>query len=214
MLGNHDNPRIASRLGQARSRAAQMLQLTLRGTPTCYYGDEIGMRDGEIPPELVRDPQGINSPGYGRDPVRTPMQWDASPNAGFCPEGAQPWLPVAEDRQVVNVEAQQDDPRSMLSLFRRLIGLRRELPALTAGSYRPFDTGDASTIAYLREYGEQRVLVALNFGAEPAVLDLSGAGNEGDVLCSTSMDRTGPLDLRKLGLLPDEGMLVSLEPRA
>jgi alpha-glucosidase len=169
------------------------------------------MQDVEIPPELVRDPQGIKSPGYGRDPVRTPMQWDTSPNAGFCPEDAEPWLPTTEDREVVNVAAQQADPRSMLSLVRRLVGLRRELPALTVGSYGPLEAGNPSVIAYLREHGEQRVLVALNFGAEQTVLHLPEAGDEGDVLCSTSLDRTGPLDLRKLALRPHEGILVSLE---
>jgi hypothetical protein len=155
-----------------------MLLLTLRGTPTCYYGDEIGMvEDGEIPPELVRDPQRIKSPGYGRDPARTPMQWDASPNAGFCPKSAEPWLPVAGDYEMVSVEAQRGNPRSMLSLFRRLIGLRRKLPALTVGSYRPFDTGDGSVRAFLREHEEQRVLVVLTFGTERRVLDLSHLAN-------------------------------------
>jgi alpha-glucosidase len=214
VLGNHDNPRIASRLGPARARVAQMLLLTLRGTPTCYYGDEIGMHDIEIPPELVRDPQGVKSPGYGRDPTRTPMQWDASPNAGFCPESVEPWLPIAGDYELVNVETQRYNPRSMLTLFRRLIGLRRNLPALTVGSYRPFDTGDGSVLAYLREHEEQRVLVVLNFGAERKELDLSGAGGEGDVLCSTHLDRVGHLGLKELGVRPDEGIVVSLDSRA
>jgi alpha-glucosidase len=210
VLGNHDNPRIASRLGLGRARVAQMLLLTLRGTPTCYYGDEIGMRDVEIPQELVRDPQGVKSPGYGRDPARTPMQWDASVNAGFCPESVEPWLPVAGDHEVVNVGAQRGDPRSMLALFRRLIELRRELPALTIGSYRPLDTRDGSVLAYLREHGEHRVLVVLNFGAERRVLDLSGTSGDGEVLCSTHLDRIGHLDLKKLDLRSDEGILVSL----
>jgi alpha-glucosidase len=210
VLGNHDNPRIASRLGPARVRAAQMLLLTLRGTPTCYYGDEIGMHDVEIPPELVRDPQGINNPGYGRDPARTPMQWDTSLNAGFCQKNVEPWLPVAEDHEAVNVEAQQNDPRSMLALFRRLIALRRELPALTVGSYRAFDTGDGSVQAYLREHGKQRVLVVLNFGPERRVVGLSGASGEGEVLCSTHLDRMGRVSLKELRVRPYEGIVVSL----
>jgi alpha-glucosidase len=92
-------------------------------------------------------------PAFGRDPARTPMRWDGSPNAGFCPEGATPWLPVAGDRETVNVEAQERDPRSMLSLFRRLTGLRRELPALAVGSYAPLDVGGEDVFAYLREHG-------------------------------------------------------------
>lgn len=210
VLGNHDNPRIASRLGQERARAAQMLLLTLLGTPTCYYGDEIGMRDVEIPTERIQDPQGLYDPTYNRDPARTPMQWDASPNAGFCPEDAEPWLPIAGDHEVVNVEAQQDDPRSTLALFRRLISLRRKLPALTAGSYHPFDTGDGSVQAYLREHGEQRLLVVLNFSSERRALDLSEAGVEGEALCSTLPDRIGYVSLEKIDLRPDEGLLVSL----
>ncbi len=89
VLGNHDEPRIASRVGPAQARIAMMLLLTLRGTPTLYYGDEIGMHDGHIPPEHVYDPVEKNMPGLGlgRDPERTPMQWDSSQNAGFCIPG-------------------------------------------------------------------------------------------------------------------------------
>src|SRR6185369_17017347 len=97
VLGNHDRPRIASRVGAAQARLAAMLLLTLRGTPTLYYGDEIGMHDVAIPPERIQDPVERNVPGcgLGRDPQRTPMQWSAARNAGFTQ--AEPWLPVAED---------------------------------------------------------------------------------------------------------------------
>ncbi len=87
MLGNHDRPRIATRVGREQARLAQMLLLTLRGTPTCYYGDEIGMQDVPIPPEQLQDPQGKDDPRHSRDPQRTPMQWNVSVNAGFCPLG-------------------------------------------------------------------------------------------------------------------------------
>jgi alpha-glucosidase len=209
VLGNHDNPRIASRVGPDRTRTAQMLLLTLRGTPTCYYGDEIGMPDVKIPPEMVQDPQGVKDPNYNRDPARTPMQWDAGPNAGFCPEAAEPWLPIADDYETVNMEVQRDDSRSILALFRRLISLRRKLPALAVGSYRLLDTGDASVQAYLREHEEQRALVVLNFAAERRMLDLSGVGDEGEVLCSTHLDLNGHLDLGEIDLRPNEGLLVS-----
>ena len=90
-----------------------------------YYGDEIGMHDVAIPPELVQDPQELGVPGIGlgRDPERTPMQWDASPNAGFT--SGTPWLPLADDYPVVNVDAEDLDPTSMLMLYRRLMSLRR-----------------------------------------------------------------------------------------
>jgi len=218
-LGNHDVPRIAGRVGAARARVAQMLLLTLRGTPTCYYGDEIGMRDVPVPEHLVVDPQGKRSPGHGRDPARTPMQWDATPNAGFCPEGVEPWLPGAEDHAEVNVEAQRGDPRSMLVLFRRMISLRRQFPALAAGSYRSMEAGNEAIFAYLREdrrerggsRARQRVLVVLNLGASPQWADLSEAGPAGAVLCSTGLDREGGVGLDGMELRPNEGVVLLCE---
>ena len=126
VLGNHDRSRIASRLGPAQARVAAVLLLTLRGTPTLYYGDELGLPDVPIPPERVQDPYELNSPGLGvgRDPARTPMPWSAAPNGGFCPPGVEPWLPLG-DVAGLDVEAQRRDPRSMLSLYRALLALRR-----------------------------------------------------------------------------------------
>jgi alpha-glucosidase len=187
-----------------------MLLHTLRGTPTLCYGDEIGMHDVEIPPELVRDPQGIRSPGYGRDPVRTPMQWDAGPNAGFCPPGVEPWLPVADDYATTNVETQRDDPDSMLSFVRRLLRLRNKLPALTLGVYRPLEIGTDSVVAYLREHYEGRVLVALNFGAKSLEFPLDATGTGGELLWSTRPDRTGGCADPSLKLSPYEGVILSL----
>ncbi len=208
VLGNHDNPRIASRVGPSRSRLAQMLLLTLRGTPTCYYGDEIGMHDVEIPPHLIVDPVGKSAPGHGRDPERTPMQWDASPNAGFST--GTPWLPVPRDYAENNVEAQRNTYRSQLALFERLTELRHELRSLATGSYRSLDTRTEPVFAYLREYEGERVLVALNFGSSPEEVDLSEAGTEGELLCSTLMDREGGVDPKRLALRPGEGVVVRL----
>ncbi|HEY0604582.1 MAG TPA: alpha-amylase family glycosyl hydrolase [Herpetosiphonaceae bacterium] len=208
VLGNHDQHRVASRIGAQQARVAQMLLLTLRGTPTCYYGDEIGMHDVPIPHELAYDPQELLSPGYGRDPERTPMQWDASANAGFST--AKPWLPIADDYAANNVEAQRDDPTSMLSLFRRLIELRNAVPALTIGSHRSLDAGSDEVFAYLRETPEQRILVVLNLGSSAQTLDLSAAGTLADVICSTHMDRTERVDLTQLALRPDEGVVLAL----
>ena len=140
VLGNHDQHRIATRIGAAQVRVATLLLLTLRGTPTCYYGDEIGMADVPIPPEFLQDPQAVNQPEIahivGRDPGRTPMQWDASPNAGFAPAGVRTWLPLAADYTTRNVAAQSSDPTSMLSFFRALTQLRQSSPALQIGEYR------------------------------------------------------------------------------
>ena len=96
VLGNHDIHRIASRVGPAQARTAAMMLLTLRGTPTMYYGDEIGMADVPIPPECVHDPLERNVPGLGlgRDPQRSPMQWTSGVHSGFS--DGEPWLPCRE----------------------------------------------------------------------------------------------------------------------
>ena len=111
VLGNHDRPRLASRVGPEQARVAAMLLLTLRGTPTLYYGDEIGMTQVPIRPERVCDPWGLNVPGQGRDGCRTPMPWNASRHAGFS--SAEPWLPLAADSPGSNVESAAADPNSL-----------------------------------------------------------------------------------------------------
>src|SRR6202042_2654336 len=137
VLGNHDRPRVASRVGEPQARVAAMLLLTLRGTPTLYYGDEIGMHQVAIAPDQVRDPFEKNVPGIGvgRDGCRTPMQWDASSYAGFST--STPWLPLSDDFTHENVINLQADTRSILNLYKALIGLRRKLPQLISGDYVP-----------------------------------------------------------------------------
>ena len=165
VLGNHDRPRIASRVGPDQARVAAMLLLTLRGTPTLYYGDELGMADVPIPPERAVDP------GMARDPVRTPMRWAAGPHAGFS--AAEPWLPVGEG---AGVAAQRDDPRSMLALYRGLLALRAGF------AEEPYKTLHASgcVLAYARG---DRTAVALNLTGEPQPLPVAG-----DVVLSTYLD--------------------------
>ncbi|KAB8141143.1 DUF3459 domain-containing protein [Chloroflexia bacterium SDU3-3] len=204
VLGNHDQPRIASRVGDAQARVAQMLLLTLRGTPTMYYGDELGMRNVEIPQHLVQDPQGINMPGTSRDPERSPMQWDASPNAGFS--AVAPWLPLPADYAAHSVAAEQGDPRSMLTLVRRLIALRRASPALSVGSYAPL-VGSGDVLAYVREADGVRLAVALNLGNQAQVVPLGAAGR---VLLSTHLDREGEATDGTISLRPAEGVIVAL----
>jgi alpha-glucosidase len=212
VLGNHDNPRIATRVGAEGARLAAMLLLTLRGTLTLYYGDEIGMEDVPVPPEMARDPEAKLGPGYGRDPVRTPMRWDTSPNAGFCPKGVEPWLPVGGDVERVNVEAQRDDPGSMLSLTRRLISLRRTTPALRSGSYEPAAGAPEGCLAFSRRLKEQEVFVALNFGDGEAEVPLPGAAEDHPwrVLLSTGgEDREGREIRRAARLSGHEGLLLT-----
>ena len=207
VLGNHDRPRIVSRVGSKQARVAAMLLLTLRGTPTLYYGDEIGMHDVEIPPEKVQDPFEKNVPGrgLGRDPQRTPMQWSAAKNAGFT--AGKPWLPIAEDDAQINVEAERDDPFSILSLYMQLINVRRGEPALEVGELERIDTaGDLLT--YIRRDGESAFLVALNFGSEPQVIDISDKAGEGRITLSTGLDRAGESVRGILHIHPDEGLLL------
>src|SRR5690606_29102508 len=113
VLGNHDQPRITSRVGKQQARVAAMLLLTLRGTPTIYYADEIGMQDVPIPKDEIRDPQGLNMPDkyLSRDPSRTPMQWDNSENAGFTT--GTPWLRLGRNHRHRNVTVQKQNPFSM-----------------------------------------------------------------------------------------------------
>ena len=207
VLGNHDKPRIASRLGRAAARVASMLLLTLRGTPTWYYGDEIGMRDVPIPPHLAHDPQGKQPYGYGRDPVRTPMQWNSGPNAGFCAPGVTPWLPVADDYQTYNVAAEQNDPRSFLMLTHTLLELRRSQPALTLGLYQSIEQENPTCFVYLRQHHDQRYLVVLNFSAQEQLVKLQGQGH---IILSTHMDREGSLDLSEVHLRGNEGVLMEV----
>jgi alpha-glucosidase len=136
VLGNHDRPRIASRIGRAQARVAAILLLTLRGTPTLYYGDEIGMPQASIPASRVRDPLEKNLPGFGlgRDGARAPMPWDATRFAGFSE--VEPWLPLSQDSHSRNVVNLSSDPMSILNLHRRLIAVRRAKRCLQVGAYR------------------------------------------------------------------------------
>ena len=209
VLGNHDQHRIASRVGPAQARVAAMLLLTLRGTPTLYYGDEIGMHDVPISPDRVQDPFEKNVPGMGlgRDPQRTPMQWNAQENAGFT-EG-QPWLPIANDYREVNVEAERDDPRSMLTLYRSLIGLCRGEAALEVGRFEPVEA-DGDVLAYTRRSrnDESDFLIALNLGSRPQVLHCRTDAPTGTIALSTHLDRAGERVERDLQLRADEGVVI------
>jgi len=220
VLGSHDERRLATRLGEAQTRVAAMLLLTLRGAPVIYYGDEIGMVDGRIPPHLQRDPWPKSSglPQHSRDPARTPMQWEAGPGAGFTPvetnSGAViTWLPIHSDHRQVNVRAQQQEPRSLLNLYRKLLRLRRSSAALRAGSYRPAYEAPRDTYVYYRTLGEQSFLVALNFGADDLGLTLADQ-RPGRVLISSWLDREEQVLLGNFHLRAHEGIIVQLEPEA
>jgi alpha-glucosidase len=206
VLGNHDQPRIATRIGERQARLAALLLLTLRGTPTMYYGDELGFINVPIPPERVQDPWEKNEPGLGlgRDPCRTPMQWSAERNAGFS-EG-KPWLPLSADRETRNVETLRNDPRSLLTLYRRLIALRREHLALSIGDYASGGV-EGNVLWFERRYGETRLMVALNFGQKAVTVRLP---NDANVLLSTYVDRESVPVRIELALRIDEGVILAL----
>jgi alpha-glucosidase len=207
VLGNHDRPRVASRVGREQARVAAMLLLTLRGTPTLYYGDEIGMHQVAIAAEQVRDPFEKNVPGLGvgRDGCRTPMQWDATEYAGFS--SVPPWLPLPGDAAHENVVNLAADERSILSLYKALVRLRKERPQLAAGSYVPV-VAEGDLLLYRREADGAAIMVALNLGAEPVSLSSDAIGLDGAILLSTHMDRDAERINGSLDLRGNEGVVI------
>jgi alpha-glucosidase len=208
VIGSHDKPRVARRIGADQARVAAMLLFTLPGTPIFYAGDELGLCGVSIPSEHSRDPFERHVPGYGlnRDPERAPMLWDASRNAGFTT--GTPWLPVAQDYARCNVAAERADPRSILHLYRQLIMLRHAEPPLAVGGCQPQGNRDG-LIAYLRTSADRRLLVVVNLGAQSQTYDLGGHGS-GRVMLSTYLDRKGERLSDLLTVRGHEGLLLAL----
>jgi alpha-glucosidase len=213
-LSNHDQPRAISRYGTAseeetlaRARVVAALLLTLRGTPFIYYGEEIGMRNGRIARRHIQDPIGQRYwPVYkGRDAERTPMQWSAESEAGFT-TGA-PWLPVNPDSARVSVAAQRDDTKSLLIWYRDLIALRKREVALRAGSYRRLSATGSQALCYLRQTGDQRVFVALNFARNAQTIALPD-DNAWRVLLGSHQTEGKTLDRGAL-TLPRYGVVIA-----
>jgi alpha-glucosidase len=207
VLGNHDKSRVATRLGGIpQARMAALLLLTLRGTPTIYNGEEIGMVDGVIRRSEVRDPWEQNAPGLGlgRDPCRTPMQWSGAPGAGFTQ--GRPWLPVAADATEINVAAETAAPRSMLTFYRRLMELRASEAPLALGAYRLLEVTD-ETLAFERRLDDRCLAVALNFTDAPQRLSLKG---QQQVLISTDADRRSDTCAEVTSLAAFEGVVIAM----
>jgi alpha-glucosidase len=199
-LGNHDHSRIATRYGPGPARVAAMMLLTLRGTPFLFQGDELGLLDVPIPPDRIVDVD-------GRDPERAPIPWEppsrVGPAAGFTT--GEPWLPVSPEAETAAAAVQMDDPRSMLSLHRRLLALRRTTEALTEGSYRSLDAGED---IYAFQRGDE-LTVVLNFAPAQRPAGLTGRG---ELLLSTRSEAPvgTELDLAELELEPDEGVVLAI----
>jgi glycosidase len=186
VLGNHDERRIATRLGWEQSRAMAVLLLTLRGTPTMYYGDEIGMIETDIPAEQQQDPYGRRVPGQGRDGCRTPMQWTTADHAGFSPPTTKStWLAVHPDFKHHNVDVERDDTASHLHLYRQLLTLRRARPALNRGAIAVLESSP-EVLAFERSNDGESLFVVANLSATPTRHD-----RPGDVLVGTNQSRVG-----------------------
>jgi alpha-glucosidase len=209
VIENHDRSRSIDRLGGDRERARVVAAVLccLRGVPFVYMGQEIGMRNTEIPldeaqdpvahryfdwiPEAVarRLPERVN-----RDEMRTPMLWDASPHAGFCPDDVEPWVRIEPGHVFTNVATQHDDPESLLNVYRRFLHLRRDEAALRTGALEILDVGDDDVFAFVRTpgvtgTGVSPVLVAANFGRRDAAVRVPvDHGVFGDLLAATHPD--------------------------
>jgi alpha-glucosidase len=211
VLGNHDQPRLVSRVGPQQAKVAAMLLLTLHGTPTIYYGDEIGMADLAIPPEEVQDPQGLNMPdkNLSRDPQRTPMQWNNDLYAGFSE--SKPWLRVSDAYSEINVQSQKQDETSILCFYKRLIELRQQAPSLVAGKYAPVFT-DQQVIAFTRKgEGADGFLIVLNLTHRPCYFNPPHFTIKGRVAISTSLSMEDKEVNDGINLAGDEGIIIRLE---
>ena len=203
-LGNHDKPRLASRIGTKQSKIAAMLLLTLPGMPTIYYGDELGMQDVPIRPDQVQDPFEKNVPGkgLGRDPGRTPMAWENTKLGGFT-QNNQPWLPLGDLKQTPPVAAQAEQPLSHLNLYKRLLAYRKHHEALRIGTYKSIGA-PPDIFSFVRETENERLLVLLNYSAKEVAVPVEVYP---EVQISTHADL--PLYLGgSLHLRPHEGVIV------
>jgi alpha-glucosidase len=170
-FSNHDQPRQWDRYGDGKhndqiAKLMAALELTTRGTPQMYYGEELGMRTTDPTRiEDVHDPIGrLGWPKEkGRDGERTPMQWDGAANAGFTT--GTPWLKVPPSSQQYNAETESKDPDSILNCYKRLLALRKSESALRDGEQVSINNDDQDIFAFLRRSGDKTVVVALNMSA-------------------------------------------------
>jgi alpha-glucosidase len=208
-LGNHDQSRVATRLGsQKDARLAAMLQMTVDCVPVIFQGEELGMEDVPIPKDRQQDPFTDKL----RDPARTPMQWDDSPNAGFTKADAQPWLPIGSHYRERNVKKELKDPQSMLSLYIKLLALRKQrlLPK------RPVavDLHNENVLSYTRITNDnKRILILLNFSDKPEAIDIKSLHvDTGKLLFTTSLDekKEEMIEFKNFALKPKEGYIYLL----
>ncbi len=217
VFSNHDAPRSISRNGNdpGRAKLLHLLQLTVRGVPCMYYGEELGMTNADLPrgqaldpiahefasiPEFLFERLGIT---INRDVVRTPMQWDSSKNAGFSSADST-WLPVNPDHKQINVAAETDQPESLLNTIQNLLRIRAEEPALNSGSLQLLEGLPAGLLAYLRRLAGDEIAVYMNFAPEPVRLGPRG----GQWLALYHLSPGDDFDDGEIVLSPFSGMIL------
>lgn len=214
-FGNHDKPRLVTRLGEPAARSVAVMSLTLPGMIFVYNGDEIGMHDVDIPLAEVLDPAALgDATRQGRDRQRTPMQWSTDKNAGFS-TADKTWLPVSADYAGTNVAVQQNDPHSSLSLYRKLIGLRNHSDALRYGDITVVNCGNPDVLSYIRTKGQERYLTLINF-SDQSVTCHPGFALHKFVVSSDPQTKLAQLaealgsNKVEIELLPHEGVLFEV----
>jgi alpha-glucosidase len=202
--GNHDESRIRSRIGAPGALVAAVMLLTLPGMAFIYYGEELGMSDVDIPKAKIQDP--FAGKQNGRDPQRTPMQWDTTLHAGFTT--VLPWLPVSDDYEQVNVESESEDPESSLNLYKRLLSYRNQSEVLRLGNYAAIELHD-DILGYKRTYNGKAIIVLLNFSHKAQIIENKRI--RGAIVLSTHRNAEGTLVKGKLALQPNEGLVIELQ---
>lgn len=211
VLSNHDQARFATRAGPEQARNGMLFLLTMRGTPTIYYGEELGLQNVAIPKDRVQDPWELLTPGLGlgRDPVRTPMPWSDKPNAAFCDPETEPWLPLGNEARENSVAAQKARPDSMLRFTRQLLTIRRKSPALELGTYQELPA-ESPMLAFARMLEAESWVTLLNFSAKPQVWKAPAGVESLMPVLSTRMDRPPAVEGRRVELRGSEGLLLKV----
>jgi alpha-glucosidase len=208
-FGNHDQHRIVSRLGEPAARSAAVLLLTLPGMVFVYNGDELGMKNGDIPPDMVQDPGARG--GSGRDPERTPLQWNPSKNAGFTSADTT-WLPVNDNYKTHNVQTQSDDPDSFLSLYRKLGEIRNKSDALRHGHFKVLNTENDDVLGFTRTAEGETYTVLVNFSAKTRKLPAKLVGKGKLVVSSHPVTKLKAKKSDAISLQPNEAVIFASKP--
>jgi oligo-1,6-glucosidase/alpha-glucosidase len=214
VFSNHDRRRSMKRLSGDVSKAKllHLMQLTVRGVPCMYYGEEIGMQDARMPYSKALDPiphlhkyvprflVDMVDETLNRDELRTPMQWDSTNAAGFS-KAEKTWLPVHTNFRQVNVEKEESDPNSLLNMVQQLLNTRKTNTALSAGTLELIDSKllPGGVLGYKRMAGNEEVLVLINFTKRKKEFSLPGTYNRILSVNKTDAYSNGKISLDTFG---------------